>query len=56
MASTYFLNYQNLPVVRVVVAGKSTYSKGGGQPNSMRAYKGGGGVKKAKNRAYVLYG
>ena len=28
----------------------------GGQPNSMRAYKGGGGVKKAKNRAYVLYG
>ena len=39
------------------MAGKSTYSKeGGGQPNSMRAYKGGGGVKKAKNRAYVLYG
>ena len=29
---------------------------GRGQPNSMKAYKGGGGVKKAENRAYVLYG
>ena len=29
---------------------------GGGRPNSMKVYKGGGGVKKAKNRVYVLYG